>query len=61
MYFVFLPGNGGRMGSFYVNQQVPESQVPEAENVTSGRYEDSILQDLIPAVENEVLERRVRS
>jgi hypothetical protein len=58
MYFVFLPGEGGRMGSFYVNHVVPESQVPELVNVTSGRYEDSILQDLIPAVEDDILNRR---
>jgi hypothetical protein len=61
MYFVFLPGEGGRMGSFYTNHRVAESQVPEIEQVTSGRYEDSIVQDLIPAVENDILDRRVRS
>jgi hypothetical protein len=49
------------MGSFYVNHVVPESQVPEIVHLTSGRYEDSILQDLIPAVEEEILNRRVRS
>jgi enterochelin esterase-like enzyme len=61
MYFVFLPGAGGRMGSFYVNHQVAESQAPEIEEVTSGRYEDSIMLDLIPVVENDILDRRVRS
>ncbi len=59
MYFVFLPGNGGRTGSFYVNHVVPESQVPAVSRITSGRYEDAILQDLIPAVENDVLDGRV--
>ncbi len=61
MYVVFLPGDGGRRGSFYVNHVVPESEAPDVSHVTSGRYEDSILQDLIPAVENTILEGRVRS
>ena len=60
MYFVFLPGSGGRVGSFYVNHVVPESQVPDVPLVTSGRYEDSIMSDLIPAIENHVLDGRVR-
>ena len=60
MYFVFLPGSGGRVGSFYVNHVVPESQVPDVPQVTSGRYEDSIMSDLIPAIENHVLDGRVR-
>jgi enterochelin esterase-like enzyme len=60
MYFVFLPGDGGRIGSFYVNHVVPESQAPAVSQVTSGRYEDSILQDLIPAIENQILDGRVR-
>jgi hypothetical protein len=60
MYFAFLPGQGGREGSFYVNHVVPESQVPELAEVTSGRYEDSIHQDLIPAIENQILNGRVR-
>lgn len=29
-------------------------------NPTSGRYEDSIIQDLIPAIENTILQGRVR-
>jgi hypothetical protein len=61
MYFAFLPGAGGRKGSFYVNHVVPETQVPEITEITSGRHEDSILQDLIPAIENEILGGRVRS
>jgi len=60
MYFAFLPGAGGRQGSFYVNHVVPESQVPDVAQPTSGRYEDSILQDLIPAIENAILDRRIR-
>lgn len=60
MFFAFLPGDGGRQGSFYVNQSVPESQAPELSEVTSGRYEDSIFDDLMPVIENEILERRVR-
>ncbi len=61
MYFVALPGSGGRRGSFYVNHRVSESQAPDLEDPTSGRYEDSILEDLIPAIENGILARRVRS
>lgn len=60
MAFAFLPGAGGRKGSFYVNHAVPEDQVPELAPVTSGRYEDSLMQDLIPAIENDILEQRVR-
>jgi hypothetical protein len=60
MYFAFLPGAGGRKGSFYVNHVVPEAQVPEIEAPTSGRYEDSIIQDLIPAIENSLLDGRVK-
>lgn len=60
MFVVVLPGSGGREGSFYVNHVVPESQVPEIEEVTSGRYEDSTINDLIPVIEDQLLERRVR-
>jgi putative esterase len=60
MFVVVLPGNGGRQGSFYVNHQVPENQVPDIQQVTSGRYEDSTILDLIPAIEDQLLERRVR-
>jgi len=60
MFVVILPGNGGRQGSFYVNHQVPESQVPEVAEVTSGRYEDSTIDDLIPVIEDQLLERRVK-
>ena len=60
MYVAFLPGEGGTEGSFYVNHAVSEAQVPGLSGVTSGRYEDSILQDLMPAIEITVLERRVR-
>ncbi len=59
MYFAFLPGDGGRKGSFYVNHVVPDSQVPGITEVTSGRYEDSIMQDLIPVIENQILEGRI--
>jgi hypothetical protein len=60
MYLAFLPGEGGTEGSFYVNHAVSEAQVPGLSGVTSGRYEDSIVQDLMPAIEITVLERRVR-
>jgi hypothetical protein len=55
-----LPGAGGRKASFFVNHRVPESQVPDLINPTSGRYEDSIIQDLIPTIENTILKGRVR-
>src|SRR5579862_1932034 len=60
MFVAVLPGAGGRKASFYVNHRVPESQVPDLMNPTSGRYEDSIIQDLIPAIENGILQGRVR-
>ena len=60
MFVVFLPGDGGQIGSFYVNHVVPESQAPGVPHVTSGRYEDSIVQDLIPAIESQILNNRVR-
>jgi pimeloyl-ACP methyl ester carboxylesterase len=60
MFVAVLPGAGGRKGSFYVNHRVPESQVPDLINPTSGRYEDSIIQDLIPTIENTILQGRVR-
>lgn len=60
MYFAFLPGAGGRKGSFYANHQIPESQVPGLANPTSGRYEDSIFEDLIPQIETSILNGRVR-
>ena len=60
MFVAVLPGAGGRKGSFYMNHRVPESQVPDLINPTSGRYEDSILQDLIPTIEKTILKGRVR-
>jgi enterochelin esterase-like enzyme len=60
MFVVILPGSGGRQGSFYVNHVVPENQVPEIEPVTSGRYEDSTIADLIPVIEDQLLDRRVK-
>jgi len=60
MFFVFVPGDGGFVGSFYVNQVVPHAQVPLLEAPTSGRYEDSLLQDLIPEIEADLLQQRVR-
>lgn len=60
MFIAVLPGAGGHKGSFYVNHRVPEPQVPDLINPTSGRYEDSIIQDLIPVIENDILEGRVR-
>jgi hypothetical protein len=60
MFVVVLPGSGGREGSFYVNHAIPEEQVPGLEEVTSGRYEDSTIDDLIPIIEDQLLDRRVR-
>jgi len=60
IFVAVLPGAGGRKASFYVNHRVPESQVPDLINPTSGRYEDSIIQDLMPAIENTILKGRVR-
>jgi hypothetical protein len=60
MYVVFLPGDGGVAGSFYVNHRVPEAQVTDVIGPTSGRYEDSILEDLIPTIERDLLRGRVR-
>jgi hypothetical protein len=60
MFVAVLPGAGGRKASFYVNHRVPESQVPDLTDPTSGRYEDSIVQDLIPTIEKTILEGRVR-
>ncbi len=59
MFVAVLPGAGGHRGSFYVNHRVPESQVPDI-TPTAGRYEDSIMQDLIPAIEHQILKDRVR-
>ena len=36
-----------------------ESQVPDLINPTSERYEDSIVQDLIPAIEDTILQGHV--
>lgn len=60
MFIAVLPGAGGRKASFYVNHRIPESQVPDLVNPTSGRYEDAIINDLIPAIENSILNGRVR-
>ena len=60
MFVAVLPGAGGRKASFYVNHRVPESQVPDLTDPTSGRYEDSIIQDLIPTIERTLLHGRVR-
>ncbi|HYC21295.1 MAG TPA: alpha/beta hydrolase-fold protein [Candidatus Bathyarchaeia archaeon] len=60
MYLAFLPGTGGVKGSFYVNHIVPEDQVPDVIGPTSGRYEDSLVQDLIPVVENDIADGRIR-
>jgi hypothetical protein len=60
LFIAFLPGSGGVKGSFYVNHQIPETQVPDVIGPTSGRYEDSILQDLIPVIENDLAQGRIR-
>jgi hypothetical protein len=60
VFFAFLPGAGGQKGSFYVNHRVPETVVPDVIGPTSGRYEDVILADLVPYVENEIARGRIR-
>jgi hypothetical protein len=60
MFFVFVPGDGGQKGSFYVNHAIADAQAADIEAPTSGRHEDSLLQDLIPEIEDRLLERRVR-
>jgi hypothetical protein len=60
MYVAFLPGSGGQRGSFYVNHRVPEEGIPEVIGPTSGRYEDVILADLVPVIENEIARGRIK-
>lgn len=60
MFLAFLPGAGGYEGSFYVNHVVSEAEAPGVPAVTSGRYEDSIFEDLIPVIERDVCKGRVR-
>ncbi|HEY8517651.1 MAG TPA: alpha/beta hydrolase-fold protein [Candidatus Binatia bacterium] len=60
MFVAFLPGSGGQQGSFYVNHRVAEDGIPDVIGPTSGRYEDVILFDLIPAIENDVARGRIR-
>ena len=60
MYIAFLPGDGGQKGSFYVNHHVSEEGIPDVIGPTSGRYEDVILNDLIPAIENDVAKGRIK-
>jgi len=60
MYIAFLPGDGGQKGSFYVNHHVSEEGIPDVIGPTTGRYEDVILNDLIPAIENDVAKGRIR-
>ena len=60
MAFAFVPGAGGRQGSFYVNHVIPEAQVPDLSPVTSGRYEDSLVEDIMPFVELTILKGRVK-
>jgi len=59
MFVAFLPGGGGIKGSFYVNHVVPHVQAADAD-MTTGRYEDSIVQDLLPAIELDICEGRLR-
>ena len=58
---VRLPGAGGHKGSFYVNQRIPNDQafLPPA-RTTTGRYEDSMLDDLIPLIERDILAGRIK-
>ena len=61
MYVAFLPGAGGQKGSFYVNHRVGEASIPDVVGPTSGRYEDVILNDLLPVIETEIANGRIRS
>lgn len=61
MYIAFLPGSGGQKGSFYVNHRVGEESIPDVIGPTSGRYEDAIVNDLIPVIETEIARGRIRS
>ncbi len=61
MYIAFLPGSGGQKGSFYVNHRVPENDIPDVIGPTSGRYEDAIVNDLIPVIETEIARGRIKS
>lgn len=61
MYVAFLPGAGGQKGSFYVNHRVGEASIPDVVGPTTGRYEDVILNDLIPVIETELARGRIRS
>ena len=60
MYVVFLPGAGGQKGSFYVNHRVGEADIPDVVGPTTGRYEDVILNDLLPVIETEIARGRIR-
>lgn len=59
--FVVLPGQGVRKGSFYVDHVVPHDQVPDATDGTNGQYEQVLVDVLIPFIEENLLEGRVRS
>lgn len=60
MYFVFIEGAGGKQGSFYVDHVIPHDQVPDA-SVDTGQYETSFIEDLLPEIEDEILEGRIKS
>lgn len=59
-YFAFIPGEGGWTGSFYVDHVVPDVQVPGLTTITTGRHESSFLNDLLPRIEDEILQARIR-
>src|SRR5690606_2893815 len=60
LYFVVVPGGGGVEGSFYVDFAVPPTQAPEGDRST-GRYMSSLLQEIVPRIEDDFLGRRIRS
>ncbi|MBY0280387.1 hypothetical protein K2Z84_34065 [Candidatus Binatia bacterium] len=60
MYIAFLPGAGGQKGSFYVNHRVGEAGIPDVIGPTTGRYEDVILNDLLPVIETELARGRIK-
>lgn len=57
-FYVFVEGAGGRKGSFFADHAVPHEQVPGALQ-DSGRYESAFLFDIIPHVEQEMLNNRI--
>lgn len=60
LFFAFVPGDGGWSGSFYVDHAVPDAQIPGLAAITTGQYESSFLNDLLPRIEDEIVQARIR-